>query len=97
MSERLSPVTGIAVAFLTVTIAWAYPALGGDRCKVTDPTGTPLNIRDIHKTVIGTIANGRVVHIQRYGHDDAGKPWAYVATPAGRRLGWVYRELISCY
>ncbi len=47
--------------------------------------------------IIGAIENGRIVYIQRYGEDVNGKPWAYVATQGGKRLGWVYREFISCY
>lgn len=97
MSEKLSPVTGLTLAALAAAIAWAAPALAGDRCKVTDPTGTPLNIRDQSERIIGTIENGRLVFVQRYSEDDNGKPWAYVATPGGKRLGWVYREFISCY
>lgn len=96
MSREFAPLTGLALAALAAAIAWNAPALAGDRCKITDPAGATLNIRDQHKTVIGTIGNGRVVTVQRYGQDDAGKPWAYVATQGGKRLGWVYREFISC-
>lgn len=96
MCERPAICTGLAIAAIAALIAWAAPALAGDRCMAADPTGTPLNIRDQHKRVIGALANGRTVIVQRYGHDDAGKPWAYVATPGGKRLGWVYREFISC-
>lgn len=97
MSQKFSPVPGLALAALAALIAWGAPALAGDRCKVTDPTGTPLNIRDQHKNIIGAIENGRIVFVQRYGQDDNGKPWAYVTTQGGKRLGWVYREFISCY
>ncbi|WP_036281494.1 SH3 domain-containing protein [Methylocystis sp. ATCC 49242] len=97
MSQKLSPLTGLTLAAFAAVLAWGAPALAGDRCKVTDPTGTPLNIRDIHKNIVGTIENGRIVTVQRYGEDDAGKPWAYVTTQGGKRLGWVYREFISCY
>lgn len=97
MTQRHSFGVGLTLAALAAAIAWAASALAGERCMVTDPTGTPLNIRDQRKHIIGAIENGRVVTILRYGHDDAGKPWAYVATPGGRRLGWVYREFVSCY
>lgn len=97
MSQKLLLGTGLGLAALAAFIAYAAPALAGDRCKVTDPTGTPLNIRDQKKNIIGTIENGRIVVIQRYGEDSDGKPWAYVSTQGGRRLGWVYREFISCY
>ena len=97
MSQKLSITTGLTLAALAAAVAWAAPALAGDRCKVTDPTGTPLNIRDQKKNIIGAIANGRIVYVQRYGEDSDGKPWAYVSAAGGNRLGWVYREFISCY
>ncbi|KAF2992202.1 peptide-binding protein [Methylocystis sp. MJC1] len=97
MTEKLSMGAGLTLAALAATVAWAAPALAGDRCKVTDSAGTPLNIRDQRKNIIGAIENGRVVYIQRYGEDSDGKPWAYVSTAGGKRLGWVYREFISCY
>lgn len=73
----------------------ASPAFASARCKVTDPTGTPLNVRTTDGDVIDTLSNGRTVHIMRYGHDRRGKPWAYVDYGSGE--GWVYREFISCY
>jgi hypothetical protein len=97
MSSKCSLTTGLTLAALAAAVAWAAPALAGDRCKVTDPTGTPLNIRDQKMNIIGTIENGRLVYIQRYGEDANGKPWAYVTTQGGKRLGWVYREFVSCY
>ena len=34
-------------------------AASGDRCKVTDPTGTPLNVLSApNGKIIGTLANG---------------------------------------
>lgn len=97
MSQKVSFVTGLTVAAIAAALAWAAPALAGPRCMVTDPTGTPLNIRDHNKNIIGSIENGEIVIIQRYGRDDRGKPWVYVRTPDGEHLGWVYREFISCY
>ncbi len=82
---------------ILLLLVGAAPAMASSRCKVTDPTGTPLNIRDIHKNIIGTITNGHIVIVLRDGFDDAGKPWAYVANAGGQPLGWVYREFISCY
>jgi len=75
----------------------AAPAFAMERCRVTDPTGTPLNVRDAGMTITGTIENGRIVLIRRYGRDSRGKPWALVETPDGEPVGWVYREFISCF
>ncbi|RTL81461.1 MAG: SH3 domain-containing protein [Hyphomicrobiales bacterium] len=88
---------GLFIGALGLGAAFASPAGAADRCMVTDPTGTPLNIRDQQKNIIGTIPNGRIVVVRRVGEDNEGKPWALVMTPAGRTLGWVYREFISCY
>lgn len=71
-------------------------SLASSRCKVTDPTGTPLNIRDGGKNIIGTLRNGTIVNILANGRDDRGKPWALIS-PQNGRSGWVYREFISCY
>lgn len=39
-------------------------AAEGERCKVTDPTGTPLNVRQSpNGKIIGTLANGTFVII----------------------------------
>ncbi len=97
MSRKMSMGTSLFIGAFGVAVAFSSPAGAADRCKVTDPTGTPLNIRDQQKNIIGTIPNGRIVVVERMGADSAGKPWALVATPGGRRLGWVYREFISCY
>ena len=97
---------GIAVAKSAVsliTVTSLSPRLGtraafpAERCRVTDPTGTPLNVRDRNTNIIGTIENGWIVIIKRYGQDARGKPWAFVETPDGDPIGWVYREFISCF
>lgn len=97
MSGKLFTGMRLFLSALGATVALSGAAEATGRCMVTDPTGTPLNIRDQQKNIIGAIPNGRIVVILRMGEDDAGKPWALVATPGGRRLGWVYREFISCY
>jgi hypothetical protein len=51
----------------------AGPALSVDRCKVIDPIGAPLNIRDAHKNIVGAIRNGGIVRAPRDGSGDNGK------------------------
>ncbi len=41
------------------------------------------------------IGNECVVRVLRDGADEAGSPWAFVATLDGHPVGWIYRELIS--
>lgn len=68
-------------------------------CKVTDPTGTPLNVRDgVSGKVIGKLTNGRVVYVAEYGYDYKNRPWVLVFdAKTDDYIGWVYREFISCY
>lgn len=68
-------------------------------CKVTDPTGTPLNARATpNGKVVGKVNNGTVVYVAQYDYDDKGRPWALVFNAKNNKyIGWVYREFISCY
>ena len=72
------------------------PALASQRCMVTDPTGTALNVRRFDGKVIGALRNGEIVRVLQMGADPKGKPWAYVAYETNGE-GWVHREFISCY
>ena len=83
-------------ALATFALALAAPVAAGQRCMVTDPTGTPLNVRRSDGKIIGALHNGEIVRILRMGADSNGKPWAYVAYETNGE-GWVYREFISCY
>ena len=69
-------------------------------CKVTDPTGTRLNVRDdINGRIIGQVSNGKVVKVLDQSEGQQHRPWMYVSYRMGQqqRKGWVYREFISCY
>jgi Bacterial SH3 domain len=92
----MTRVVGAAMA-LILGIGAAEAA--GERCKVTDPTGTPLNVREgPGGKVTGTLANGTLVSILGYGEDANGKPWAYVKNhKTGKPIGWIFREFVSCY
>ena len=54
-----------------------------------------VRYRDIRENAIGVIGNECVVRVLRDGADEAGRPWAFVATLDGHPVGWIYRELIS--
>lgn len=88
------------VAFLAL-LGMALPtsAQAQSRCRVMDPTGTPLNVRTAPMgRVVATIENGYLVSILDQTRDRQGKPWVYVARRAdGEPLGWVYREFIACF
>jgi hypothetical protein len=82
-----------------VLVATTLPAAAQSRCRVLDPTGTPLNIRTSpNGNIIGTLRNGLLVSIIDSTNDDRGRPWALVAQfETGRRIGWVFREFIACF
>lgn len=69
------------------------------RCKVTDPTGTPLNVRAAPQGAIaGKLANGVLVSILESANDAKGNPWVRIAKMSDNApLGWVLREFISCF
>jgi uncharacterized protein YgiM (DUF1202 family) len=92
----------ICFLFLLVVLAFAgATAANAQRCKITDPTGTPLNVRaSPNGRIVGKVRNGTVVYIEANASDRNGKAWARIGTYRGRRyviLGWVFREFISCY
>lgn len=86
----------LAAILLAVT---AVAASAQDRCKVTDPTGTPLNVRTgPNGKVTGTLKNGTLVKILTTLDDGRGRPWAQVAHyQSGQRIGWLFREFVSCF
>lgn len=94
--------TTICFLFLVGVLAFAsVQEAHAQRCKVTDPTGTPLNVRaSPNGRILRKIANGTVVFIEQTSYDRRNRAWAQISIPVrrGRRtLGWVFREFISCY
>lgn len=94
----------IALVLATITIclsASTLPTKAETICKVTDPTGTPLNVRDRpNGKVINTLRNGREVRIDETGSDNQGRRWAKIGSFQNgkyRVWGWVIREFVSCY
>jgi hypothetical protein len=93
LSQAIARMALIGAILFTISLD---PASASQRCMVTDPTGTPLNIRRFDGRIIGALHNGEIVKVLRTGEDPKGKPWAYVAYETNGE-GWVYREFISCY
>ena len=66
-------------------------------CTVSDPTGTPLNVRAKPKNgkILTTAKNGTLVAV-----DDStmGNKWVRISVQKGRReiIGWVLRDYLSC-
>jgi hypothetical protein len=91
----------LALALFTSVITLGLSAQAAKVCKVTDPTGTPLNVRDQpNGRVINALKNGREVNIEAITNDSKGRSWAKVSgyyKGEYRIWGWVLREFISCY
>ena len=90
--------TRLAMMALLLSVNLAAAA-EGERCKVTDPTGTPLNVRaSPNGKIIGTLPNGTFVIIVELKTAANGKPWAKVQHyPTNQPIGWVFREFVSCF
>jgi hypothetical protein len=77
------------------------PAKAERVCRVTDPTGTPLNVRDRpNGRIVNTLRNGREVKIHETTYDGQGRPWVLLGgyyEGVYRTWGWVIREFVSCY
>jgi Bacterial SH3 domain len=87
-----------AVACLLLATSFDV-ASAQQRCRVMDPTGTPLNVRTSpNGTIVGALRNGVLVSVIDRTVDGRGRPWVYIAHRASRRpIGWVFREFIACF
>jgi uncharacterized protein len=69
-----------------------------NRCQVTDPTGTPLNIRSApNGAIVGNVNNGVLVQIVQTVQDNGGRSWSLIQRfPDNQNLGWVFRSYVTC-
>ncbi len=92
----------IAASLLILgAVTVALPAKAESVCKIADPTGTPLNVRDQpNGRVINSLRNGREVYIEDTVVDDQGRSWVKIGgyyNNTYRLWGWVFRDFLSCY
>lgn len=92
----------IAASLLILSaVTVALPAKAESVCKIADPTGTPLNVRDQpNGRVINTLRNGREVYIEDTTIDNQGRSWVKIGgyyNDTYRLWGWVFRDFLSCY
>lgn len=101
MKRLLSTATVLALVSMVSLTTTSLPAKAERVCQVTDPTGTPLNVRDRpNGEVINALRNGREVYIEAATSDSQGQSWIRVGgyyQGQYRSWGWVFREFISCY
>ena len=66
---------------------------------MTDPTGTPLNVRESpNGKIIGTLPNGTLVSVVELKNAANGKQWVNVQHYATKQpIGWIFREFVSCF
>lgn len=93
------PCFRIGLVALLLATASAGPVLSQSRCAVTDPTGTPLNIRERpNGGIVGRVGNGAIVRVVQRGYDERGRAWVLIRPSDSEEIaGWVYREFVSCY
>lgn len=76
-------------------------ALAVERCMVTDPTGTPLNIRsEPGGAIIGVYDNGTIIRATETRLDAKGRSWSKVGKLENgtvNTVGWVFTKFISCF
>jgi hypothetical protein len=90
--------TRLVMAALALLVT-ADIAAAAERCKVTDPTGTPLNVRESpNGKIIATLPNGTFVTIVESKNAANGKPWVKVRHYETKKpIGWIFREFVSCF
>jgi hypothetical protein len=100
--NKMTKLIQIFLSVATVTIiSLPLSAKAEKVCQVTDPTGTPLNVRSSpNGRITNTLRNGREVYIQKIETDEKGRLWALIGgyyQGQYKVWGWVFREFISCY
>ncbi|MGL4240672.1 MAG: peptide-binding protein [Beijerinckiaceae bacterium] len=82
----------LAAAALAATMSCA----AAQQCMVSDPTGTPLNMRESpNGRILGTLRNGTFVTM-RDVIELRGQRWAELAMNRPGGTVYVLREYISC-
>ena len=96
--KRLIGIFALSIFTITAGMGVAHAE---QVCKVTDPTGTPLNIRDKpNGKIINKLRNDREVYITETTYDNRDRPWVYLEgyyKGEYRQWGWAIREFVSCY
>jgi uncharacterized protein len=97
MPNRLALLCVLPLALSTLNIGGATEALAQQRCRVADPTGTPLNVRTApNGKIVSTLTNGVLVTVLDHSSHRA-KAWAYVGGAEDHvPLGWVFQDYLDC-
>lgn len=83
-------------SLLVLTVAVVINASAQEICRVSDPTGTPLNIRETpNGQIVGNLTNGMVVSVLATVVSKDNKKWAHIGRD-GILIGWVFRDYVDC-
>ena len=83
--------------FLCFWLVMIATGASAQTCIVTDPTGTPLNVRARpNGPILGALHNGTAVQVSGTAYDKGGKPWAYIAPLGPGKRGWVFWGYLTC-
>lgn len=90
----------VTVLAMTGLLA-AFPAIAAEKCMVTDPSGTLLNVRDKPGgKILTTLPNGVILDLGETTKDAKGRTWVRIAAlrfDAKAKGGWVAYDLLSCF
>ena len=85
------------LALVAAAFVLSASAASAQSCMVSDPTGTPLNVRATPGgTILGTLRNGSNVILIDTIDDSRGRRWAEVSARGYGQSVWVFREFVSC-
>ena len=92
-SKALAGLTAIAILLAPSSGSlWAATS-----CTVSDPTGTPLNVRNRPGgQIVSALHNGVTVLVSDLAVDGDGRKWAKIVTLPEGKAGWVFREYLTC-
>ena len=99
MRQKIKQIVVLMLFFIAMSFSEARAEYA---CVVTDPTGTPLNVRATpNGKIVRTLKNGARVYFLDVAADEKGRPWAKIGVLKNSTtitiLGWVIREFVSCY
>jgi uncharacterized protein YraI len=84
------------ILITAMALAASLGAASAQQCMVSDPTGTPLNMREgPNGRILGTLRNGAFVTL-RDVIESRGRRWAEIDFGSRGGRAYVLREYISC-
>ncbi len=94
-------VSAVLVTGVGATTGATNLVQGDEGCKVSDPTGTPLNVRSKPNggKVVRKLKNGTKVYVVYETGDEQDRSWSKISLSIKGNapiIGWVLREYLDC-